>query len=179
MRNTLHHTPQQVTAPAALPKDDDNGRKQRQCFAIVKKLKYRFVKNGISENAFWCWALGTQGKDVIGSRNQFEVFDWTFIAARLEAAQKHPHMFDALCEQIQQQGSCRVYRINPDLSEKKVYTGIFDKSVYERCQRHADATGCTVRLHAYGECESFDPAEITLDPNTPPILDTPIKHHRD
>lgn len=54
MRNTLHPTPQQVTIPAALPKSDcdDNGLKQRQCFAIVKTLKIRLNCQGISENAF-------------------------------------------------------------------------------------------------------------------------------
>ena len=175
--HNVPQTPQQVPPAAHLYTDD--GLKRRQCFTIMSELKYRFVKHGISENGFWCWALGTQGKDVIGSRSQFEVFDWTFIAARLEAAQRHKNLFDALCEQIHKQGNCRVYRINADLSETKVYTGIFDKSVYERCQQHADNTGCTVRLHAYGDCVSFEPAEMRLDPNTPPISDKPRGTYRE
>lgn len=158
--------PQQVP-PAAQPEPcDDGGQKQRQCFAIVKTLKVRLHCKGITENAFWCWALGTQGKDVIGSRAQFEVVDYTILAARLHTAQQHKHMFDALCEQIHKQGNCRVYRINPDLSERKVYDYIFDKSVYERCQRHAEATGCMVRLHVYGQCEAFEPKERKLDTHT-------------
>lgn len=168
---SLPHPETQQVTPAAHPHADcdDNGLKRRQCFAIVKALKIRLNCAGITENGFWCWALGSQGKEVIGSRSQFHVLDWTLLSARLDTAQKHAHMFESLCEQIHKQGNCRVYRINPDLSEKKVYDGLFEKSVYERCQRHADATGCTVRLHAYGDCESFDPAEMTLDPNTPPI----------
>lgn len=181
MLNIFKNPPQpkpitQQDTPAALPQTDcdDNGVKQRQCFAIVRALKIRFVQKGISENALWCWALAAQGKDVIGSRSQFEVVDWTHLAARLHTAQQHPHMFEALCEQIHKQGNCRVYRINPDQSEVKVYDYIFEKSVYQRCQRHADATGCTVRLHAYGDSESFEPTKRKLDPNTPPIRDVPI-----
>lgn len=162
---------QQVT-PAAPLEFTDADLKKRQCFAIVKKLKRRFHLAGISENAFWCWSLGTQGLEVIGSRSQFEERNWTLLAARLDAAEKHPQLFEALCKQIKQQGNCRVYRINPDLSEIKVYDDVFEKSVYERSQRHADRTGCTVRLHAFGECESFEPAEMQHDPNTPPITDT-------
>jgi len=176
-----HPTPQQVSNPAAPPQsecDDDDGLKRRHCFAIVKTLKIRLNCKGITENGFWCWALGSQGKEVIGSRSQFHVLDWTVLAARLETAQQHTHMFTALCEQIHTQGNCRVYRINPDLSEKKVFEGLFDKAVYERCQQHATATGCTVRLHAYGECEAFYPEQIKLDPNTPPIGDKPIKHRK-
>lgn len=165
-----HPQPQQVP-PAAhrAPDCHDDALKQRQSFAIVKALKNRFACNGISENEFWCWALAAQGKDVIGSRSQFEVLDWTLIAARLETAQRHKHMFEALCEQIHKQGNCRVYRINADLTEIKVYDGLFNKNIYERAQRHADATGCTVRLHAYGECESFEPKARTLDITSPPI----------
>ena len=173
--HNVPQTPQQVTIPAAHIHTgcDDDGLKRRQCFVIVSTLKYRFVQKGISENGFWCWALGTQGKNVIGSRSQFEEYDWTFIAARLAAAQDNVKLFDALCEQIHQQGNCRVYRINSDLSEIKVYDGLFEKSVYERCQPHADKTGCTVRLHAYSECESFEPKDRKLDQNTPPISDNP------
>lgn len=78
-------------------------------------------------------------------------------------------MFESLCGEIHKQDNCRVYRINPDLSEIKVNDSLFDKNIYERCQRHADAAGCTVRLHAYGECKAFEPKAHTLDPNTPPI----------
>ena len=168
--NNPQPTSQQVRTPDA--QHDDGGHKQSQCFAIVKALKIRFIQKGISENAFWCWALGSQGKEVIGSRSQFEVLDWTILAARLQTAQTHQNMFDVLCKQIVTQGNCRVYRINPDLSETKVHEGLFEKSVYERCKRHADATGCTVKLHAYGECEAFEPKERKLDGNTPPIIDT-------
>lgn len=168
---TLHQPqPQHLTPAATIPTEHDR-QKQRQCFAIVGDLKIRFATAGISENAFWCWALGAQGKDVIGSRAQFEVVDYTILAARLQTAQQHPHMFESLCVEIHKQGNCRVYRINTDLSETKVYDAIFEKTVYERCQRHADATGCTVRLHAYGKCEAFEPAEIKLDPNTPPTTE--------
>lgn len=169
--NFSHIPPPQQQNPAAqtLPECEDDRHARGQCFAIVKALKLRFNCKGISENAFWCWALAAQGKDVIGSRSQFEVIDWTRLAARLATAQNLPHMFDALCAQILRQGSCRVYRINPDLTEKKVYTGIFEKAIYQRCKKHADATGCTVRLHAYGETEAFEPKQRILDKNTPPI----------
>ena len=161
---------QQVNVPAAHP--DDDGLKRRQCFAIVKAFKMRFVRQGISENAFWCWALATRDRDVLGSRSEMSTLDWTILAARLQTAHNDSAMFDNLCQEIIKQANCRVYRINADLSEKKVYDGIFEKSVYERCQRHADATGCTVKLHAYGACDAFEPTARKLDENTPPIIET-------
>lgn len=162
---------QQGNVPAAQVTDE--GLKRRQCFAIVKALKVRFIQKGISENALWCWALAQRDIAFMGSRSAMSTLDWTILAARLHTAQHNATMFDNLCGEIRKQGDCRVYRIHADLSEVKVFAGVFDKKVYERCQRHADATGCTVRLHAYATVETFEPAHLMLDTNTPPIITTP------
>lgn len=148
---------QQPTRPPIPNNDTDDGLKKRQCFAIMNKLKFQFNCNGISENAFWCWALKSQGKDANGSRAQLEVVDWTILAARLHAAQQNTALFDVLCQGIKKEAHCQVYRINPDASEKRIFTGIFEKSVFQRCQTHANATQCVVRCHAYGQIENFKP----------------------
>jgi hypothetical protein len=172
-------TPQQVSVPAASQDADDGGLKRKQCFAIVRDLKPRFIQQGISENAFWCWALATRDLSFVGSRSEMSTLDWTILSARLATAQQNKQMFSVLCDEIQKQADCRVYRINADLSETKVYHAVFDKSVYERCQRHAEATGCTVRCHAYGACETFEPAVSLLDPLAPPIMTSARGEYKD
>lgn len=176
----LQPNAQQVQPPAAPNvSSDDDGKKRKQCFAILAKLKQRFVNAGISENAFWCWALAQRDISFLGSRMAMSTLDWTILAARLHTAQRHAAMFDALCEQIHKQGNCRVYRINADLSEQKVFDGLFEKSVYDRAGRHANATGCVVRVHAYNVVETFNPKDLKLDPNTPPIAPKARSTYRD
>ena len=135
----------------------DKDRTKRQAFAIFAKRKRAFEKQGISEKAFWMWSLGTQDKDYRGSRDQFDVRDWTLLAARLCAIENNPFMLKALCEQIKTESNCSVTRVNRDQTEKQVYSGIFDESIFDRCKDHARATGCTVKLHVFGKLETFTP----------------------
>lgn len=165
-------TPQPLTpaAPPAIVQDD--GRKKReQCFIIMRQFKNRLAQNGITENAFWCWALATRELPFTGSRSQLSALDWTILAARLQTAQQNPHMFNVLCKTIHKQADCRVYRINTDLTETQIHTGVFDKSVFERCQRHADRTGCVVRCHMFGERQMFEPKRLKPDPTAPPTIE--------
>lgn len=179
MRNLFVPIPQPTQQGSPSAATDDGGQKKRQCFAIVKSLKVRFLQRGISENAFWCWALATRDIAFMGSRAAMSTLDWTILSARLHTAQNDANMFDNLCQEIKQQANCRVYRIHADLSESQVFIGVFDKKVYERCQRHSDATGCTVRLHVFGTIETFEPAHQVLDPNSPPIITTPRGDYQD
>lgn len=161
--------------------DDDGGLKRRQCFAIVAKLESGFKQAGISNNAFWCWALATRDLPPYSSRSEMSTRDWTHLAARLQTAQQNHDMFNALVKLIKKQADCRVVRRNPDYSHKKVFHGLFEKKIIERAAEYADLTGCIIYLFAYGECEIFEPAELKDDPNMemPPICQNPRRYFKD
>lgn len=172
MRNSQQRNVQQVNTAAHSHLPDDS-QSRRQCFAIVSKLKPRFASQGISESAIWSWSLGSRGLDVVGSRSQFSQHDWCYLAARLEAAQRDKVLFSALCDTIKTQGECRVYRIEAGTEHKQVYCGVFDVDILFRCQKHADASGREVILHAYGETKKYLP-EKPKPRKSPPLSDAPL-----
>lgn len=70
--------------------------------------------------------------------------------------------------------TCRAYRVHSDGTFLHVYDGILTEDIADRCQKHADASGCTVRLHGADGSDGivfFEPAEYTPDPNCPPIAE--------
>lgn len=173
MRNSQQQNNVQQLTPAAHSHLPDDSQSRRQCFAIVSKLKKRFASVGISESAIWSWSLGSRGLDVIGSRSQFSQHDWCYLAARLQAAQRDNVLFSALCDTIKTQGECRVYRIEDTAEHKQVFCGVFDTEILIRCQKHADASGREVILHAYGETKKYLP-ETPKPRKSPPLSDAPL-----
>lgn len=173
MRNSQQQPNVQQLTPAAQSHLPDDSQSRRQCFAIVSKLKKRFASVGISESAIWSWSLGSRGLDVIGSRSQFSQHDWAYLAARLEAAQRDQVLFSALCDTIKTQGECRVYRIEDSAEHTQVFCGVFDTDILFRCQKHADASGREVILHAYGETKKYLP-EKPAPRKSPPLSDAPL-----
>ena len=178
-RITLHGTngkrhvavPTQHVATDTLP----DGKRKAQChaFAIVRNLKPKLAKAGVSDDALWEYVLENHNKT---SRAELSEVQWVTIAARLDAVDKDPHLFTSLCGAIKAQiGTCRAYREHPNGSFKNVYEGIITDAIRHRCQQHADKSGCIVRLHgADGQdsVERFNPKVFAKDLDCPPVAQT-------
>lgn len=167
-------TPSQQATDA--PEQNQNAERKQQtindCFSIINTLKPRFEAQGFTETDIWTALL----KDYkVNSRQDLTEIEWVALHKRLTEAHRDDHMFGILCKTVKLViGSCRAYRLNPDLTYVKVYDGIITADIEERCQRHADATGCIVRLHGADKSDGikeFDPAELKLDSNSPPIAE--------
>lgn len=154
----------------AIPEvETDNDIHRRQAFSIVKNLTPKLKKAGLSDKALWTYFLSAHQ---VCSRKDLTEKDWVVIAARLSAAERDSTLFGFMVKDIKSVITCRAYRIHNDGTFKKVYDGIITEDIEERCQNHADASGCTVRLHgADGEdgIVFFEPTEPVPDPNCPPI----------
>lgn len=159
-----------VTAP------EDAGVQRRRSFALFSELKGRFEEVDISENAFWCYMLQFRGQQFTGSRKQLADRDWTVIAARLHSARDNTSCFSQLVDEIKTKGSCRVYRINPDFSQERIFTGIFEKSLWERAEKYADKTGVNVLIVAYGSQKIFTPPvnSSRMSEGSPPITESEV-----
>ena len=143
---------------------------QKACFAILKNLKPQLEAEGLSADVVWDYVKETHNVD---SRSNLNERDYIILQARLSAASRDSHLFLILCSEIQNSfPQCRVVRVNADLSMTKVYDSILTDDIRERCRRHAEATGCTVRLHgADGKdaIEEFVPDTWRPAPDGPPI----------
>ena len=81
--------------------------------------------------------------------------------------------FTQFIEEIKQKGNCRVYRVNPDFSKKRLFDGVFDKSLFNRAKRYANATGVNIEINAYGHSEVVTPdiENSRMHEGSPPISD--------
>lgn len=70
---------------------------QRHCFALVSQLKHRFHQRGISEADLWNAIKVDHG---VQSRSEIDEAGYVRLSARLQAAQRHRIIFDALCAGI-------------------------------------------------------------------------------
>ena len=145
---------------------------KRQSFAIVKSLKPTLEKVGITEQALWDYILSSHE---VSSRKDLSELEWVRLAARLSAAEKNKQLLDVLVSEIKAAaGECRAYREHSDGTFKKVYEGIITADIEERCQAHADASGCLVRLHGADGSDGivfFEPADDAPDPSCPPVAE--------
>ena len=165
--------PPQV-APPAPPANVDNqeGKRkaQREACAIVGSLKPRLEARALSDNALWEWVKSSHK---VTSRSELTESQWVTLAARLSAAEKDDRLFSVLCDAITANaGNCRAYRVHANGTFRNVYDGIITADIEERCQRHADTTGCIVRLHGADGADGiifFEPVEFAYDPDCPPI----------
>ena len=145
---------------------------QRACFAILNKLSPRLEAEGLSADAVWEYVKQTHD---VESRAELSELEMVVLQARLSAASRDSRLFLVLCSEVQNSfPQCRVYRINPNLSEKKVYDGFLTADIEKRCQEHADTTGCVVRLHGADGADDvriFDPVVMRQCPDMPPVAD--------
>lgn len=143
---------------------------QNQAFAIVRALESRLQAAGLSVKALWQWVLDIHG---VSSRSDLSDRQWVVLSARLFTAQHNSHMFDHLCDTIRKTvGTCRVYRSDTNGRRTKVYEGVITDDISDRCQKHADASGCDVELHnADGKngLQMFNPIAYAYDSDAPPI----------
>lgn len=63
----------------------------------VSQLKHRFNPRGISEDDFWNAVKVDLG---VASRSEIDEVGYVRLAARLQTAEKHMHMFESLCREI-------------------------------------------------------------------------------
>ena len=159
--------------PASLP----CGKRlaQKQVFAQVNSLKSHLSAHGLSDTVLWDYVKRAHKVD---SRSELSERDWVVLAARLFAVQKslstdNEILFNRLVSEIRSVlGTCRAYRIHANSTFRKVYDGIITTNIATRCQSHADATGCRVRLHGSDGTDGiifFDPIELAPDPDMPPV----------
>lgn len=144
---------------------------QNQAFAIIRSITPRLKASGLSPDALWQWVLDNHN---VTSRSDLTEKQWVILSARLFAAQRNTQLFDHLCNTIRQSvTTCRVYRSDIRTGKRtKVYDGIVTTDITQRCQKHADATGCDVELHnvdGIDGLQMFEPAEYAHDPDMPPI----------
>ena len=144
---------------------------EKRCYAILNRMKPDLETNGLSSDAVWDYVRSTNEVD---SRTELTQKQWAITAARLSAAQQDNILFTNFCNEVRGEVHiCRVYRYLQDGSRKKVYDGVVTDDIDARCQKHADATGCNVRLHGVDAPDSiklFKPAEYADDPDTPPTI---------
>ena len=179
MFKTMPVQPPQV-APPASPAivDNQSGKRkaQRHAFAIVRSLKSRLTASGLSDTALWEYVKSYHG---VTTRSELSEVAWVKLTARLSAAEKDARLFSVLSDAIKAAtGTCRAYRVHADGMFRKVYDGLITADISERCQRHANATDCLVRLHgADGQdgIQMFEPAEFAPDPNAPPTAENDPK----
>ena len=102
MRDFQYLIPPQpkISAPRSPVPPQDDDRAKRQCFAIISKLRHHFETAGISDKDIWAYMKSKRG---VSNRQEFTIQDWTFIAARLFAAENHQELFTALCKEISKQ----------------------------------------------------------------------------
>ena len=150
--------------------DMDTAR--RQSFAIVKSLKSTLEEVGITDQVLWDYILSSHE---VSSRKDLSELEWVWLAARLSAAEKNKQLLDVLIEEIKSAvGECRAYRVHADGTFKKVYEGIITEDIEDRCQAHADASGCLVRLHGADGSDGivfFEPKDFAPDPSCPPVAE--------
>lgn len=148
--------------------DTDTAR--RQSFAIVKSLLLKLEKVGITEKVLWDYILSSHE---VSSRKDLSELEWVRLAARLSAAEKNKQLLDVLVSEIKAAaGECRAYREHSDGTFKKVYEGLITADIEQRCQAHADKSGCVVRLHGSDGSDGivfFEPKEYVPDPKCPPV----------
>ena len=165
--------PPQIKPPAP-PENIDNQegirKAQREACAIVRSLKPHLEARALSDSALWKWVKSSHK---VTSRSELTESQWVTLAARLFAAEKDDRLFSVLCDAITANaGNCRAYRIHANATFRKIYDGIITADIEERCQRHADTTGCRVRLHGSDGADGiifFEPVELAYDPDCPPI----------
>ena len=165
--------PPQIKPPAP-PENIDNQegirKAQREACAIVRSLKPHLEARALSDNALWEWVKSSHK---VTSRSKLTESQWVTLAARLFAAEKDDRLFSVLCDVITANaGNCRAYRVHANATFRKIYDGIITTDIEERCQRHADTTGCIVRLHGSDGSDGiifFEPVEFAYDPDCPSI----------
>ena len=157
----------QPPAETAKSKTDELGKnfQRRAAFAAMSALK-PLLPDTVTVDDIW-----THFKSVIEveSRSEFTEKQWATIAARLNSAKRDEICRAALVSQCKKESvpdvlerlksmmpQCRVYRTNDDGKQTTVYEGELTKDIHDRCRKHANATGCRVRL----VCEKPDLHEI-------------------
>lgn len=158
-------------AMPVLPPQPDNQR--NRAFALMSEIKDRFNDIEITEDAVWSFLLHSREHDFTGSRKQFTDLDWSVVAARFHSCRDNTTCFQQLVDAIKTQGSCRVYKETEQGSHKKVFEGIFDKSLWDRAEKYAHRTGFNVWILAYGTKKVFTPPiEVSrMADNAPPITE--------
>ena len=79
---------------------DPRRHAQKQTFALVSQLKPRFNQRGISESNLWNAIKADLG---VMSRSEIDERGYVRLAARLDAAKRHPKIFDEICRFVKQQ----------------------------------------------------------------------------
>ena len=165
-----------ATPPVSVQNVEGKRKAQRHAFAIVRSLKSRLTASGLSDTALWEYVKTHHG---VTTRSELSEVAWVTLTARLSAAEKDAHLFSVLCDAIKAATvACRAYRVHADGTFRKVYDGIITDDISHQCQKHADATGCIVRLHgADGQdgIQMFEPAEFAPDPTAPPTAENDPK----
>lgn len=143
---------------------------QRTAYAIMNALKPRLTDEKLTKDNLWAWIKKEYS---VTSRTELTEQQWVIIVARLSAAKRDMNLFAVLCDAVKTSvGTCRAYRIYADARFRKVYDGIITEDIEERTQRHADTTGCIVRLHGSDGADGiifFSPVKFAYDPDLPPI----------
>ena len=82
---------------------DSKRHAQRHAFACVSQLKPRFNQRGITEADFWNAIKRDLG---VESRSEIDEVGYVRVAARLQTAKRHRHMFESLCCEIKNSSHC-------------------------------------------------------------------------
>lgn len=80
--------------------NNTDGRRhaQKQTFALTSQLLPRFHQRGITETKF----LDAIKLDLgVESRSEIDEVGYVRLAARLQTAKRHQHMFESLCREIE------------------------------------------------------------------------------
>ena len=149
---------------------------REQAFAIVGALESHLSAHGLSDCILWDYVRRSHK---VESRSELSERDWVVLSARLFAVQKslaadNEILFQKLISEIRATlGTCRAYRIHANATFRKIYDGIITADIAARCRRHADASGCRVRLHGSDGEDGiifFVPEEFAPDPTMPPMF---------
>lgn len=162
------------------PPDNADSRHRKAVFAALSDMQTLFDTAGISEADYWSMI---QSEFEIGSRSELSAPMWARLGATLNAARRHPCIFNRLVAKVKAHverqkpplidaspvifaepedaiNTCFVMRRHRnDRADKLVYLGDFSEDVRQRCQAHADKTRCIVFLyHAGQKREPFYPS---------------------
>ena len=162
-----------------IPPEDTN-RHTRAFFACLRDLEPRFDAAGISEADY---LVMVRSELEVASLSELSDSMWCRLGATLDAALRHPCIFDRLVSKVKAHTaakqppltdatpvifadpedtttSCFVIRRDRTTGEETVvFIGELTDGIRDRCQDHADKTRCIVQLYHSGQKpQSFYPS---------------------
>lgn len=154
------------------PDTETDSRHRKAVFAALSDMQTLFDTAGISDTDYWAMV---KSEFEIVSRSELSESMWARLGATLNAARRHPEIFNRLVAKVKAHiakekppltdaapvifaepedttSTCFVIRRDrTDGTEKVIFVGDYSEEVRERCQNHADKTRCIVQLFHAGQ----------------------------